>query len=172
MLPTTVLPATSIPPLRRIASVWIALAAARSHEGALQWLERQAKSGDTIAMTHLAAMFRHGQGVARSNAAARYWCERAACLGHVPAMVQLAEWQWQGFVPEADRIGASAWVLIALRFARRAERKSVLAWLRRMTASLERDEWQRARLLANRMIAMIRAQRHSLRERASCSRRY
>ena len=171
MLPTEVLPTTSIP-LRRIASVWIARAAARSHAGALEWLEQQAKSGDAIAMTHLAAMFRHGQGVARSNAAACYWCARAACLGHVPAMVQLAEWQWQGFGPEADRIDASAWVLIALRFARRGERKSVLAWLRRVTAMLERDEWHRARLLAIRMIAMIRAQRQSLRDRASCSRRY
>lgn len=144
-------------PARRIASMWIGRAAARAHPGALDWLEREANEGDPIAMTHLAILYRHARAMPDSASKARYWCERAACMGHVPAMLQLLEWH----TLDAGHVIASAWGLIALRFAKHGERRFVRTSLQRIAQSSRREDWLQARSFAIQMIAMIRALRYS-----------
>lgn len=137
--------------------MWIGRAAAQAHPGALDWLEREANKGDPVAMTHLATLYRHGRAIPDSASKARYWCERAACVGHVPAMLQLLEWH----TLDAAHVVASAWGLIALRFAKHGERRFVRTSLRRIAQSSRREDWLKARSLAIQTIAMIRALRDS-----------
>jgi TPR repeat protein len=57
---------------------------------ALEWYEKAAGTGNTVAMTNIGVLYANGRGVPRDYAAARKWYAKAAAAGHAKAMGNLS----------------------------------------------------------------------------------
>lgn len=74
----------------------------RNYEMARYWYRRAAEGGDRSAMTNLAYMYAHGNGVPVDGETAVAWYERAAALGCRKAMGNLAYLYLAGIFVEKD----------------------------------------------------------------------
>ena len=90
-----------------------------------------AEDGDAQAQTAIAALYRHGEGVARDEAEAVRWYLSAARQGEVNAQLNLGEMYAQGIGLPRDRVRAYLWLSLAAAQGR--------AW-----AARRRDEIARA----------------------------
>lgn len=77
---------------------------------AIEWLERAAAKGDTIAMWQLAQLYHSGQGVAKDFAAAMKWYEQAAEAGDADAMYAIGRMYANGEGVAKNEMRYFAWM--------------------------------------------------------------